>query len=113
MWFIGYFGQLWLLGCYYCIGDSVEFVVDGLVSFIGWLDDVIILLGYWIGLFDVESVLIEYLVVIEVVVIGVFDFEWIELVKVFVVLGDVLLFEVLVEELCVYVKVWLLVYVYL
>lgn len=103
-----------IVGGYYWIGDNVELELDGIVSFIGCVDDVIMLFGYWIGLFDVESVLIEYLVVSEVVVIGVFDLECMEIVKVFVVLlkGFDGMLE-LVEELSLYVKWWLFVYVYL
>lgn len=87
MWFFGYQGLeiVVFVGDYYLSGDIVEFNEDGSISFVGCVDDVIIIFGYWVGLFDVESVLIEYLVVMEVVVIGKFDLECIELVKVFVV----------------------------
>lgn len=71
-------------GEWYLMGDLVRCDVDGYYWFVGCVDDVIKFVGYLIGLFEVESVLMEYLVVVEVGVIGKLDLVVGEMVKVFV-----------------------------
>lgn len=64
--------EVWYDGIYY-IGDVVWKDEDGYLWFVGCVDDVIKSFGYCIGLFEVESVLMIYFVVVECVIIGVFD----------------------------------------
>lgn len=73
------------VGDWYLSGDLVWCDVDGYFWFVGCVDDMIKLFGYFIGFFEVEFVLMEYLVVYEVGVIGKFDLVVGEIVKVFVV----------------------------
>lgn len=72
------------------------------------------IVGEWVGLFEVEFKLVEYEVVVEVGIIGKFDLVCGEIIKVFVVLrkGYELIDE-LKEEICIFVKEGLLVYVVL
>lgn len=76
--------DVWYDGIYY-IGDVVWCDEDGYFWFVGCVDDVIKSLGYCIGLFEVESVLMIYLVVVECVIIGVFDEICGQVVKVMIV----------------------------
>lgn len=59
------------------------------------------MLGECVGLFEVESKLIEYVVVVEVGVIGIFDLVCGEIIKVFIVFWvGYELFDELKEEIC-------------
>jgi acetyl-CoA synthetase len=73
-------------GGYYLSGDTAELGEDGIFTFMGRADDVILSAGYRIGPFDVESCLIEHPAVAESAVIGKPDSERGEIVKAFVVL---------------------------
>ncbi|SDQ98552.1 acetyl-CoA synthetase [Chryseobacterium soldanellicola] len=75
-----------LKGIYYLTGDSAEQDEDGLLTYIGRIDDVITSSGYRIGPFDVESVILEHSSVAEAAVIGKPDNERTEIVKAFIVL---------------------------
>ena len=75
-----------LHGDYFLTGDTAELGSDGIFTFMGRADDVILSAGYRIGPFDVESCLIEHPAVVESAVIGKPDEERGEIVKAFVVL---------------------------
>ncbi|MBI06253.1 MAG: AMP-binding protein [Rhodospirillaceae bacterium] len=75
-----------LHGDYFLTGDTAELGLDGIFTFMGRADDVILSAGYRIGPFDVESCLIEHPAVVESAVIGKPDEERGEIVKAFVVL---------------------------
>lgn len=55
---------------YYFLGDGCCCDVDGYYWIIGCVDDVINVFGYCMGMVEVESVLVVYVVVVEVVVVG-------------------------------------------
>lgn len=83
-----------------CIGDFVCMEVDGMFWYEGWVDDVFKVVGYCIGLGEIENCLFKYLVVVNVVVVFKLDVECGVVVKVYVVLvegyeGDVVFVEVL------------------
>jgi len=67
-WFRGYLNAETdsLVAIYYLTGDSAEQDDDGVFTYIGRIDDVITSLGYRIGPFDVESVILEHPSVSEV-----------------------------------------------
>ena len=87
--FQGYQGQKRpiLEGPYYLTGDNAELGLDGILTFMGRADDIILSAGYRIGPFDVESCLIEHPAVAESGVIGKPDKERGEIVMAFVVLN--------------------------
>lgn len=92
-------------GAWYITGDAGSVDADGYFSFSSRDDDVIIMAGYRIGPFDVESVLATHPRVIESAVVGVPDPIRGEVLEAFVVLkpddhGD----EQLVAELQLQVK---------
>ena len=64
-----------MYGDYYLTGDTAELGADGIFTFLGRGDDVILSAGYRIGPFDVESCLIELPAVAESAVIGKPDEE--------------------------------------
>jgi acetyl-CoA synthetase len=83
-------------GAWYVTGDAGSVDADGFFSFSSRDDDVIIMAGYRIGPFDVESVLVTHPRVMETAVIGVPDDLRGEVLEAFVVLrsddaGDELL----------------------
>jgi acetyl-CoA synthetase len=75
-------------GRWYLTGDAGYADADGHYFFSARDDDVIIMAGYRIGPFDVESVLVTHEQVIEAAVIGVPDELRGEVVEAFVVLRD-------------------------
>ncbi len=77
-------------GAWYLTGDAGSVDADGFFSFSARDDDVIIMAGYRIGPFDVESVLVTHPRVMETAVIGVPDALRGEVLEAFVVLrsGD-------------------------
>ncbi len=98
MWFPGYAGapektaeRFTEDGTWYLTGDAGSVDADGFFYFSARDDDVIIMAGYRIGPFDVESVLITHPRVMETAVIGVPDALRGEVLEAFVVLrtGDV------------------------
>lgn len=59
------------------------------------------MVGECVGLFEVESKFVEYFVVVEVGVIGKFDFVCGEIIKVFIVFRDGYEFlDELIEDIC-------------
>ena len=86
--FQGYRGQKEspFQGPYYLTGDTAELGQDGILTFKGRADDIILSAGYRIGPFEVESCLIEHPAVAESVVVGKPDVERGEIVVAFVVL---------------------------
>jgi acetyl-CoA synthetase len=97
LWFTGYAGAPEKTaerytddGAWYVTGDAGSVDEDGFFSFSARDDDVIIMAGYRIGPFDVESVLITHPRVMETAVIGVPDALRGEVLEAFVVLraGD-------------------------
>lgn len=61
--------------------------------------------GECVGLFEVESKFVEYLVIVEVGVIGKLDLVWGEIIKVFIVFREGYeLFDQLKEDICFFVK---------
>ena len=74
-------------GAWYITGDAGSVDADGFFSFSSRDDDVIIMAGYRIGPFDVESVLATHPRVIESAVVGVPDPIRGEVLEAFVVLG--------------------------
>jgi acetyl-CoA synthetase len=93
MWFSGYAGAPGRFtddGAWYLTGDAGSVDEDGHFYFSSRDDDVIIMAGYRIGPFDVESVLISHPRVMEAVVIGVPDALRGEVLEAFIVLrtGD-------------------------
>ncbi|MDO5751506.1 MAG: AMP-binding protein [Arthrobacter sp.] len=75
-------------GCWYITGDSGRRDADGYIYFSSRDDDVIIMAGYRIGPFDVESVLVTHFAVAEAAVIGAPDEIRGEVLEAFVVLRD-------------------------
>jgi acetyl-CoA synthetase len=75
-------------GRWYLTGDAGYADADGHYFFSARDDDVIIMAGYRIGPFDVESVLVTHDQVIEAAVIGVPDQLRGEVIEAFVVLRD-------------------------
>jgi acetyl-CoA synthetase len=73
-------------GAWYVTGDAGSVDADGFFSFSSRDDDVIIMAGYRIGPFDVESVLVTHPRVMETAVIGVPDDLRGEVLEAFVVL---------------------------
>jgi acetyl-CoA synthetase len=97
MWFSGYAGapdktaeRYTDDGAWYLTGDAGSIDANGFFSFSARDDDVIIMAGYRIGPFDVESVLVTHPRVMETAVIGVPDTLRGEVLEAFVVLrsGD-------------------------
>jgi acetyl-CoA synthetase len=97
MWFTGYAGapersaeRFAGDGAWYVTGDAGSVDADGYFYFSSRDDDVIIMAGYRIGPFDVESVLVTHPRVMETAVIGVPDPLRGEVLEAFVVLraGD-------------------------
>jgi acetyl-CoA synthetase len=97
MWFSGYAGapdktaeRFTDDGAWYVTGDAGSVDADGYFYFSARDDDVIIMAGYRIGPFDVESVLVTHPRVMETAVIGVPDSLRGEVLEAFVVLraGD-------------------------
>nr|WP_179725143.1 AMP-binding protein [Saccharopolyspora hordei] len=93
MWFTGYTDapektaeRFTADGRWYLTGDAGSRDADGAFFFSSRDDDVIIMAGYRIGPFDVESVLVEHEAVAEAAVIGVPDELRGEVVEAFVVL---------------------------
>lgn len=83
-----------------CIGDVGYFDVDGYLFIVDWIKDMIFCGGYNVYLWVIEEVLYEYFVVVEVVVIGVFDVYCGQSFKVFVILVEGVV--VIGDELCVF-----------
>ena len=75
-------------GRWYITGDSGRRDADGYIYFSSRDDDVIIMAGYRIGPFDVESVLVTHSAVAEAAVIGAPDEIRGEVLEAFVVLRD-------------------------
>ncbi len=75
-------------GQWYLTGDSGRRDADGYIYFSSRDDDVIIMAGYRIGPFDVESVLVTHPLVAEAAVIGTPDALRGEVLEAFVVLRD-------------------------
>ncbi|MFI6961768.1 AMP-binding protein [Streptomyces sp. NPDC050255] len=112
MWFTGYTGdadrtaeRFSADGRWYLTGDAGSRDEDGYFYFSARDDDVIIMAGYRIGPFDVESVLVQHELVADVAVVGVPDALRGEVLEAFVVLrpgalGD----DALVTELQYLVK---------
>lgn len=95
MWFSGYVGnpeksaeRLSADGQWYLTGDSGRRDGDGCIYFSSRDDDVIIMAGYRIGPFDVESVLARHAAVAESAVIGTPDAIRGEVLEAFVVLNN-------------------------
>lgn len=93
LWFTGYAGAPERTaerytddGAWYLTGDAGSVDADGFFSFSARDDDVIIMAGYRIGPFDVESVLVTHPRVMETAVIGVPDALRGEVLEAFVVL---------------------------
>ncbi|KAA5826084.1 AMP-binding protein [Saccharopolyspora hirsuta] len=93
MWFTGYTGapektaeRFTADGRWYVTGDAGSRDADGAFFFSSRDDDVIIMAGYRIGPFDVESVLVQHESVAEAAVIGVPDELRGEVLEAFVVL---------------------------
>ena len=105
------FGGYWqtetpsLRGEWYLTGDTMQRDEDGHFFFVGRHDDIITPVGYRIGPFDVESVLMEHPGIAEVAVIGKPDSERTEIAKAFAVLRrGIQPSSDLVEELQHYVR---------
>jgi acetyl-CoA synthetase len=93
MWFTGYHGdpgtsadKFSADGRWYLTGDAGQADEDGYLYFSSRDDDVIIMAGYRIGPFDIESVLGTHPAVAETAVVGVSDEVRGEVVEAFVVL---------------------------
>ncbi|SEB58604.1 AMP-binding protein [Streptomyces melanosporofaciens] len=93
MWFSGYTGspgktaeRFTADGQWYLTGDAGTRDEDGYFFFSARDDDVIIMAGYRIGPFDVESVLLQHELVTDVAVVGVPDALRGEVLEAFVVL---------------------------
>lgn len=92
-------------GQWYITGDTGRRDKDGFIYFSSRDDDVIIMAGYRIGPFDVESVLVTHPSVVEAAVIGTPDEIRGEVLEAFVVLRDLALAsDTLVVELQQLVK---------
>lgn len=72
-------------GTYYLSGDLASVDADGLIHFSSRDDDVILMAGYRIGPFDVESVLVTHVAVAEVAVVAAPDEVRGEVIHAFVV----------------------------
>ena len=94
MWFEGYAdapertAERFLGTRWYLTGDAGTMDDDGYVFFSARDDDVIIMAGYRIGPFEIESVLLEHPSIAEAAVVGVPDELRGEVVEAFVVLRD-------------------------
>lgn len=95
MWFTGYLDaqektaeRFTADGRWYLTGDTGRVDEDGRFYFSARDDDVIIMAGYRIGPFDVESVLITHPAVVDVAVVGRPDELRGEVLEAFVVLAD-------------------------
>ncbi|WP_256939363.1 AMP-binding protein [Arthrobacter sp. BF1] len=95
MWFTGYVAapektaeRFTADGDWYVTGDAGRRDADGYIYFSSRDDDVIIMAGYRIGPFDVESVLVTHPAVSEAAVIGTPDEIRGEVLEAFVVLHD-------------------------
>ncbi|PYI64304.1 AMP-dependent synthetase [Arthrobacter livingstonensis] len=75
-------------GAWYLTGDAGSRDADGYIYFSSRDDDVIIMAGYRIGPFEVESVLVTHAAVAEAAVIGVPDEIRGEVLEAYVVLND-------------------------
>ncbi|MBT2523602.1 AMP-binding protein [Arthrobacter sp. ISL-28] len=75
-------------GSYYLTGDLVSIDAEGLIRFSSRDDDVILMAGYRIGPFDVESVLVKHPVVAEAAVVASPDEVRGEVIHAFVVPSD-------------------------
>ncbi|MDT9664676.1 AMP-binding protein [Rhodococcus qingshengii] len=75
-------------GKYFTTGDTATIDSDGIIRFSSRDDDVIIMAGYRIGPFDVESTLLQHPSVIECAVIAAPDPVRGEVVEAYVVLAD-------------------------
>ncbi|MEU2286833.1 AMP-binding protein [Streptomyces sp. NPDC013178] len=112
MWFSGYAGapektseRFTADGQWYLTGDAGTRDEDGFFFFSSRDDDVIIMAGYRIGPFDVESVLLQHELVTDVAVIGVPDALRGEVLEAFVVLrADAVGYDALAKELQQLVK---------
>lgn len=62
--------------------------VDGYYFIFGCIDDVINVVGYWLGMCEIEESIFSYLGVVEVVVVGVKDVLKGQVVVVFVILKE-------------------------
>jgi acetyl-CoA synthetase len=92
-------------GAYYVTGDAASMDSEGVVWFSARDDDVIIMAGYRIGPFDVESILLRHPSVDECAVIPVPDRVRGEVVEAFVVLKNGIVGDTdLVSELQAWVK---------
>lgn len=54
---------------FYCIGDLVCWLLDGMIEYVGWIDDQVKICGYWIEFEEIEKQLQEYSGVKDVVVV--------------------------------------------
>jgi acetyl-CoA synthetase len=95
MWFSGYVdapektaARFSADGRWYLTGDAGARDADGNFFFSARDDDVIIMAGYRIGPFDVESVLVQHESVVEAAVVGVPDALRGEVLEAYVVLRD-------------------------
>lgn len=97
-------------GAYYLTGDLASIDDDGLIHFSSREDDVILMAGYRIGPFDIESVLLTHPAVVEVAVVAAPDEVRGEVIHAFVVpnptqaLNDGQQAAVLTEQLQTWVK---------
>ena len=113
MWFVGYAGdaqktaeRFTVDGSWYLTGDAGSVDSDGFFTFSARDDDIIIMAGYRIGPFEVESVLLTHPRVIEAAAVGVPDALRGEVLEAYVVLrpGDGAGDDALVTELQQLVK---------
>lgn len=95
MWFPGYVNapertaeRFTADGRWYLTGDTVTQDADGRLYFSSRDDDVIIMAGYRIGPFDVESVLVTHPAVVEAAVVGAPDELRGEVLEAYVVLAE-------------------------
>lgn len=93
MWFKGYLGapertaeKFSPDGRWFYTGDTAAQDEEGDLFFSGRGDDVILMAGYRIGPFEVESVLQEHQAVVEAAAVGIPDDEYGEVIEAFVVL---------------------------
>lgn len=87
---------------WYLIGDIGFFDEEGDLFVIGWVDDMIIIGGENVLLVEVESCLLLYWLVDEVVVVGLFDECWGKVVIVFIRWCDLFLMFEMLDEYCKY-----------
>lgn len=91
------------LGSYF-IGDGCCCDEDGYYWIIGCVDDVINVFGYCIGMVEVESVLVLYLKVVEVVVVGfLYDIKGQGIYVYVILIVDEMFSDELYKELVVWV----------